>query len=229
MAVAHVQSKGAGSNSVAFDAGNTAGNLLVCAIGSAGDVTNVTDTAGNTWAKAVDGDTGGTDIYGDIWYAMNCAAGANTVSLTGGFGGFEAIAVAEYSGVTTSPALDRTAVATDATGADLTPDSGATATTTQADELLVGAIANQEAQSCVWGGSFTERYDGVPASRTVTLADRVVAATGAYGAAGTLAGGSPHWVALIATFKAAAAGAAAGPAVAGNYGAFPKAMLRPVA
>lgn len=202
MAIAFVQSARADAGSVAYGSNNTAGNLLVCCIGTAGDVTNVTDTAGNTWVKATDG--GGSLLWGDIWYVENCLSGANTVTLSGGYSSHQEIAVLEYSGIATTSALDQAQCsAIGNVGLGQQPDSG-NVTTTQADELLIGAIAAQSANTTTWGASFTELFEFGTGSRGVTVGERIVASTGTYKATATLDAG--EWYCMIATFKAAAGG-----------------------
>ena len=199
-----VQKAIAASNSVAFASNNTAGNFLVCTICSGGDITNVTDTAGNTWTKAVDQGQAALLLFTDIWYAENCAAGANTVTLSGGFANFEHIAVAEYSGMATSTVLDQIA-SQNGNNTISEPDSSGTPTTTQADELLIGAIGNNSTRTVdPWGSSFTEQADQASNSRALSWGDRIVTVTDAYDASGTLSG-ITDWQCLIATFKVAAA------------------------
>lgn len=200
MAVAFIQSNSAASNSVAFSSNNTAGNFLVCCIGTSGDVTNVTDTRGNAWSKAVDQNQSGILLFSDIWYVPNCANGANTVTLSGGFGGFEIIGVAEYSGVATSTPIDQTNSANNSIN---NPDSGPV-TTTQASELLVGVIAHAGNNSAItFDSPWTQREDKQAGGiRRMAFADRIVSSTGTYNATGTFATSPADWQALIATFKA---------------------------
>jgi hypothetical protein len=215
MAIAFVQSAGVAGHSLAFTSNNTAGNLLILAVGAGGAVTGVSDTRGNTWVKAVNYDESSTILLAtEIWYAENCAGGANTVSYTGGFSSFEYMGIAEYSGVATSSSLDKTQKARwpDPVQSSAA-DSGATATTAQSAELLIGAIGNESSRTATWGGSFTERQDGLGTSRGLTLADRIVSSTGAYSATATLSGVC-SWQSLIATFKAAAASDTTAPVVA---------------
>ncbi len=207
MALARVQDAGAVSNAVAYGSNNTAGNLLVAVIQVSADVTGVTDTAGNTWQKAVEEENGGGANYLEIWYVPNCASGANTVTAANSFGSsFCHIWVAEYSGADTSSPLDQTASDQNTTG---DPDSGATSTTTQANELLVGGIANNGARTATWTEPDTEQYDDASAgaSRALSAADEIVGSTGTYSATGTLSG-SADWLAAVATFLEAGGGGA---------------------
>ena len=205
MAIAHVQSKGTNGKSVAYDSNVTAGNLLVVCIATAGNVTGVSGSLNGAFTKAIDeDDNSGPLIYGDIWYKENCSGGAETVSFTGGFDNFEHMAIFEYSGIATSTSLDKTSSAIDV--ADETAfSSGSTATTAQADELLIGMVGNDSTKTNTPDAGWTERYEGTANSRALSACERIVSSTGAYAHTGTLSGNS-NWVALIATFKAAAGG-----------------------
>lgn len=202
MAIVLVQNTGAVAGARAFVSNNTAGNLLICCTQSTANPTTVTDSAGNTWAKAI----GIDDFqYAEIWYAMNCAAGANTVTVNGlTFGN---IWIAEYSGIELTGALDKTAGAIGSGSNHTAVNSGNTATTSQADELLICCAANFGGQPYAWTSPLTERYEGTaPGSRVMGTADQIVSATGTYAALATMGGATILDHALIATFKAASGG-----------------------
>lgn len=204
-----VQSASANSSSCAYGSNNAAGNLLVAGLQDSVDPAGITlsDTRGNTWVKAVGLYASGPGLSGSIWYVENCAAGANTVTVAGGTASFQELDIAEYSGAATSSPLDQTAIATSSSTA---PDSGATATTSQAAELVVGLIALSGVRTVTWGNSFTGRQSSNnTVNRQADFGDLVVSSTGAYHAAATLSSAS-DWVAAVATFR----GAAAGPATA---------------
>lgn len=98
----------------AFPANNTAGNCLIVdamyqeAFGGAGSMA-ISDSQGNTWVHAATHEDNGFLV--ETWYALNCAAGANTVTVTysgtapGTHPGM-AIAIHEYSGVALVSAFD---------------------------------------------------------------------------------------------------------------------------
>lgn len=122
MAIAHVQhptraaTAGSGTTqSKAFASNNTAGNLLVAVVSWATTdrTPTVSDSQGNTWTEI------GTHFY-DInanieeglamFYAKNCKAGANTVTVNyGGTCTDRVLVIAEFSGADTSNPLDGTA------------------------------------------------------------------------------------------------------------------------
>lgn len=147
-AIAYVQKKSAttaSGTSVAatFTSSNTAGNFIVVVTrNSSGQTTGTpTDTAGNTYLKAVDLNTA-ANRYMAIYYAMNVASQAsNQVTVTNGtsVGNFQVI-IAEFSGVATSSALDLTGSAYNA--ATASPTSTLTGTTAQADELVIGGCTD---------------------------------------------------------------------------------------
>lgn len=153
MAWAFVQANGtgeAGSDTNvahAYTTNNTAGNLLVLAVGwspTATAISTVTDSAGNTWTQVstnspvdVSGGTFGFAVY----YALNCAAGANTVTVTWGSAVTnKALACAEYSGIATASAFDVSvgqAQASVGTGTDAVTTGTSASATTQANDLIV--------------------------------------------------------------------------------------------
>jgi hypothetical protein len=196
----------AGSVARAFPANNTAGNLLIAGVasgygGSPWD--SFSDTQGNTWALSHI--AGGGDCVISVGYALNCRAGANTVTGQGaGMTSGRSIAVAEYSLVKLTAALDRV---TQNNGFGTAISSGATATTTQADELLIGFVAggNFSCGPFTAGSSFTGRTDVAGSTFDAAQMDRFVAALGSYTFTATGAGAS-NWVAAIATFKLASLG-----------------------
>lgn len=158
-------------------------------------------------------DVTGDQMYNQIWYVKNCVGGANTVSFSNGFGAsFCHIWVGEYSGIDTTSPLDRTVAAQGSGAGHSAYDSGATSTTSQADELLVGCAITASALNATWTQPNTEQYDdnSAGASRSMTVADQIVSATGTYKTSGTFSGTTVNEPLTIATFKAAAGGGGGG-------------------
>lgn len=120
--------------------------------------------------------------------------------------------VSEYTGLVATSTIDQTKTAS---GSSTAPSTGATGTTTQADELLIGNISYSSATTAVssWGNSFAAGQNSQYASNNMSAAEGylVVSATGAYTAAATLAA-SESWSAGIATYKLAAGGTTITPA-----------------
>ncbi len=192
------------SVAVPFTAAQTAGNLNVVVVGwndTTRTVTNVTDSRGNTYVRAV----GPTAVSGalsqSIYYAKNivgAAAGANVVTVQFSASAYYPdIRVLEYSGLDLTNPLDVTAAAT---GSTATSSSGAV-TTTNANDLLVGAnmVATRTAGA---GAGFTSRIITVPDGDIAE--DQVVTSVGSYSAVAPLTGGGP-WIMQLVAFKAASA------------------------
>jgi glucose/arabinose dehydrogenase/PKD repeat protein len=176
-----------------------AGDLNAIVVGwndSTGNVTSVTDSAGNTYqlAAAV---TRGNRVSQAVYYAKNiaaAAAGANTVTVRFDKAvNYADVRVLEYGGLDRANPLD---VSKSAAGSASTASSGA-ATTTTGTELVLGA-------GTITGG-FTNAGSGFT-TRIITTPDgdiaedRVVTATGSYSAT---ARGHGAWVMQMVTFRAA--------------------------
>jgi len=99
MAIALVQStETTSSTTLAYGSNNTAGNFLLCMRATGAYSTVPTDTLSNTWVEVVNGGNNWT-----IYYAANCAGGANTVTAGGTSQYFT---LYEFSGVKTTSPLD---------------------------------------------------------------------------------------------------------------------------
>jgi len=174
------------------------------------------DTAGNTYTNDVDfgQDSGTNGSRTIICAAHNVSALVNGNTITVNHPNVKASAMSanEFSGLATSSVLDKTASAGDNTGTNTSPTSGNTATTTQANELLIGAIAVEgpTADTFTLGASYsTLTRAGTNAGSaqdniTMNCEYQIVSATGAYHADGTMGTARNSWAAAIATYKAAA-------------------------
>jgi Abnormal spindle-like microcephaly-assoc'd, ASPM-SPD-2-Hydin len=118
------------------------GHLLVIGftggIGSNAVVSSVTDNAGNTYAEAgaAEASVSSDGLTSDIWYVADSSAGATSVTITASPQGSQAAAVIwEFSGISTTLPVDQTAVLNNQP-ASTTP-SGASVTTTAADEVIL--------------------------------------------------------------------------------------------
>ena len=114
------------------------------------------------------------------------------------------VLVDEFSGLLSAPAVDKTA---SATGSSTTPSSGATATTAQADELIVGALAVPSVDTNVVDDTntlFTGSHKHfISTKMTANMQYGNASSTGTYTYAPTLSSGS-QWSAGVVTFKAVA-------------------------
>jgi hypothetical protein len=194
------------SNAVAFASNNTAANLLV--VGTTNDgagpvVSTVTDSQGNTWARATSITHQFNTKDTEVWYALNCRAGANTVTVAYSGTCNSNIIIAEYSAAPGIVGLDQVAASKSADGTPSTAlSSGNTPTTTQPSELLIGfgADDNQVAgQTYTAGAGFTKDVTQVGTHHACAMESQTVAATGAYAATFTL-GTTDQWACLIGTF-----------------------------
>lgn len=202
--IAFVQVKtdsGSGTTRTAvFDSNNTAGNVIIlyAHTHNARDVQSISDTLGNTYVEKVAKTCHPTrNRCGSLWIAENIAAGANTVTLTWSANETAGVLiVTEYSGLATSNSFDVTA---SADGNSTAPDSGNSPTTSQNDELIVGALTLDGLKTVTAGSTYTLRSPGF---ERAGLEDKVVSSSGQYNADFSLSA-ADEWVAIVATFKAA--------------------------
>lgn len=187
----------------------TTGNLFVVSTSyCCAAFTSITDSKSNSYATNAIADTndgdGGT-IRQD--YKESGTGGAtHNWTLTGASGAFfGTISVMEVSGAASSP-LDLVASQSDA-GTAVT--SGSTATTSQADELLigVGGTINLATFTNDGGAGWTERHNIATDVNTegIITGSQVVSATGTYAYTFTSSSADDH-SAGISTWKAGAAG-----------------------
>jgi len=192
-------STSASSLAAAYPLAQTAGNLNVVSVmwgDTTRTVSSVTDSKGNSYALAV-GPSKATGLTSAIYYAKNIASGTNTVTVTfNGTASYPNLNMLEYSGLDTASPLDVSAAAT---GSGTTANSGS-ATTTSANELIIGA-GNPSSAFNSAGSGFSSRvinpYGGISE-------DKIVTSTGSYNATATLTSGT--WVMQMAAFRAGAQG-----------------------
>jgi hypothetical protein len=190
-------STSASALTTAYSSQQAAGNLNVVAVmwgGTTRAVSSVTDSRGNSYALAV-GPTKATGLSSAIYYAKNIASGSNAVTVTfNGTVAYPNVNVLEYSGLDTANPLDVSAAAT---GSGTTANSGS-ATTTSANELIVGA-GNPTSVFTGAGSGFSNRvingFGGISE-------DRVVSSSGSYNATASLTSGV--WVMQMAAFRTSA-------------------------
>lgn len=198
MAVAFVQSRsaagvGVSSLQLAYNSGNTAGNLLFVAVGcGAGTAINVSDTNGNTYGTEREQDFAGSNVRHGSTEAPNCAAGANTVTAT--FVNSNcSIAIAEYSGVAVSDPIRASSVPGVDFGTSITSDSVAA----ESGDLLVSSGVTSFAEAKTPGANYTEREDQSTSNKGVILQDDVTV-TGAQDASFSWDSNDDAFIQLIA-------------------------------
>lgn len=203
-----------GSTTLAYGSNNASGALLVCIcrIGFAAQTVTVTDTAGNTWATAREhSDVPGANTF-TILYAMNAVAGANTITVhwqqaTAISARF---AIAEYAGGATSSALDQV---NSANGSSTSVASGSVTPTTD-NQLVIGlqGSSNGRGYTQTAGLTMEEQQPAGANAQKILYVDVIQTTATAINNTATL-NTTDTWGACIATFKAAAGGAAVLPSV----------------
>jgi hypothetical protein len=197
-----VEGSGVGSVSVAFPVSNTAGNLILAFVrmSTTSQTVTLSDTAGNAYVEAVAQvqDTDGSQVH--LFYAMNIAgAAANTVTATfSSTNNHPWLAIYEFNGLSTTNPLDQTA---SAQANSTAPSSGATPTTTSANELVFAAMglpANYSGTQTAGSGYTLLQND--TASSPAANESMLVTSTGSYTATFTLSGNA-DWSTIVATFK----------------------------
>jgi len=208
-AISRVQTIASGNNSptvtATWPAATTAGNLLVAIVAvRGGTARTITPPAGLGWTLARRSDNG-TTISTAIYYIQNAASQSGGSTWTLNTSARVTLTLAEYSGAETSSVLDKTAYAY---GASTTGTSGATAVTSQADEVAVAAISSNDSRrtySAQTNGfsEVSEINSGGNANGAATVfEEKILSAAGAQSVSATISSSST-WAGVIATFKAA--------------------------
>lgn len=204
---AHAAGVAANAATASFGSNTTTGSAILVVVAannnSANRISSVTDNKGNTYTRVQSFHQGVNDL--EIWQSLNITGGAgHTVTGTSsGVADNVVIIAQEFLGLLTSLALDKN-TATGTTGT--TADSGNTATTTQADELIFGGMAEETNATISLGSGFSNLdSDLTIASLGLGAESKIVSATGAYNATFGL-GSSVNWLAAVATFKLASSG-----------------------
>ena len=190
------------SVAVTFGGAQAAGNFIAVLVGwsdTTAQVTSVSDTSGNTYQVAAAPTTRPGELTHVIYYAKNiaaAAAGANVVHVAfSQAASYADVRVLEYSGVDRAAPLD---VAVGATGNSAASASGSVATTNANDLLIAGNVVMTSTSQA--GSDFVARVVTTPDGDLA--ADRVVSATGSYGATASLTG-TGAWIMQMAAFRAA--------------------------
>src|SRR3989442_2746161 len=129
--------------------------ILTLAMADASGGVTATDSKGNTYSVAADV-TNASNVRTVILAAHNVTALASgsTITVTHPSVSVRALSASEFAGPTPTIALDQTHTAT---GSSTAPSSGATATTTEVAELLLGAmgVAGTVRDTFTVGASYT--------------------------------------------------------------------------
>jgi hypothetical protein len=200
-----VAGSGVSSLSASFPSANTAGNLIVAFVrmSTTSQTVSLSDTAGNLYNTAATQAQSSDGSQIQLLYAANIKGGANTVTAAfSSTNNHPFLAIYEYSGLSSSSPLDKTAAAQ---GSSSTPNSGSTAATASADELVFAGLGLPVSSSATVspGSGFTlEQQDAIANSSRAATEDLLATASGNY--TGTFAlTASANWSAVVATFLAA--------------------------
>jgi hypothetical protein len=192
------------SQTITFGQPSTAGNFIVVSSdwgNQTADISSVTDSKHNTYAKALGPTNLNTTGRAATWYASNIAGGGAattiTVTLNGPASGSPAFEIyaTEYSGIAALGPVDQSSATTSGLGVAKVMTSGSVSTT-QASELIYGFG---------WSLGGTATVDNPPSTPRSTyrgnfVADQIVSATGTYSITGTL-DKYVSWLCHIVTFK----------------------------
>lgn len=208
---------GTGSYTVAFGSNVTSGNVIFCTVTSdgnvAGEITSLTDTRGDTYTK--DFEQTSTLQQVSIWRAPVVGSGANTVTINynSANSNNSGVACQEWSYGTGTITVDKTKGAT-ATSA--TPTTGASAATTQANELVVvGNVMDSTNTTCTAGAGYSNVAFKTVASANVCMESAEVSITGAQTGGLTWTTSRNYGIGLVTYYIVSGGGGATG-----NSGSF---------
>lgn len=182
----------------------TTGNVLIAVMQAdtvAANGCTVTDSkAGNTWTRVLSIALAATFDF-EIQYSVLVLGGAShTVTCTDNGGGVDSLLIVEeWSGQTATP-LDKSTSASDATGASAAPNSGATATTSQANEAVIGGTCVAGAPTLTLGAGYTN-LTRVATTFTALGFESLITSSAAAQTATFTAGVAGSWICGVATFK----------------------------
>jgi hypothetical protein len=214
MAIARVQSKTANTGgstatslNIVFDSTPTAGNIVVLAVAT--NSGNPTITPSNTYSwLSVQQILSANGTFLTVFVGKVFSSASATITVTMASATTIAIAGAEYSGVDVN--LDREA---GTTGTSTSPDTGATGTTSSANQLWFAGIAHRNTNGATFssatGGFSIVGQDktsvGTTADRSVCLLEQIASATGTPDAGATVSA-SGSWAAQVLTLKETSSG-----------------------
>lgn len=179
----------------------TAGNLLIAVVEAdvvtANGVT-VTDNKGNTWSRAISTALAATfDL--EVWYTVITTGGSgHQITATDNGGGVDSILIVEeWSGNKSIP-YDVSAGATGVVSTAL--NSGASASTAQAKELVIGAGVASGAVTLTPGSGYSNLNQASTDFSTLAFESKLVSSIGTQSATMT-SSLSGSWVCQVVTFK----------------------------
>lgn len=192
------------SKTTAFSAAPAIGDLMVVVTGDDSATTTsasaVTDSAGNTYTE-IALPVRAANATLKMWYAPVTATTVSTyqVSVTWNVGntGRCSIAAHRFVGFTGTPTLDKF---TSATGTSTAANSGATAATTNAAEVVVGGgVHDLTASAWTLGAGYTNLSTNNSANTSMAEESKIISSAAAQTATFAIAA-SRTWVCGVATF-----------------------------
>lgn len=220
MTISRVQgnARGSGINnsttSVTLSTAPTSGNVLVLAFGSvqAGIASSVSgiSQAGVNWARQTGSAASfvGWVMDSEIWVGIVGSNASTSVTISHATANQSAADICEYSGIATVGFLDKTATAY-CSSEGTYPQTGTTATTTQAEELWVGSVWEygdfwqySYINSCTNGFTVMDgaTISNYPLFQCLAYLEKIVSSTGqAYSQTGPY---TRPWCGCIVTLKA---------------------------
>jgi hypothetical protein len=206
-----VHGSAVGSLSVSFPVNNQQGNLILAAVrmSTASQTVTITDSLGNTYTDAVNQAQTADGHQVHLFYARNIAAGANTITAAfSSTNNHPYLAIYEYSGLSTTNPLDQTA---HAQGSSALADTGGTASTNSASELIFAATGLPASYSGVVtaGSGYALQQQDTSSERGATES-AIATTTGSIHGIFNLNPGT-SWSAVVATFRVAGSSGGAPP------------------
>ena len=163
-------------------------------------VTGITDNAGNTYTPIGTFTNVGTNDRIEAWYTLNPTGAPTSVTVTysGKTASTSLLDIVEFSGLATSAPVDQTAVNT-GTGTALS--TGATPTTTDSNDTIVGLFATIGSSSPGYPYALGSGYSLIVTDTTSFIEYMSVTSTGSYTATATATNGSVTWGGRVIAFK----------------------------
>jgi hypothetical protein len=169
-------------------------SLLLSSTTSRTGVISATDSVGNSYVVARDNNDGsaGDRTVVLVSVGVKALAAGGSITLTYPSSAETHVSVDEFSGIT---GIDTSAGATGTTSAF---SSGTAPATSQATDVLIGAIGIESGKAPTWAAGWTALPVLSVSSDYLDTAYRMATAAGAYAATGTTSG---QWMASIVSLK----------------------------
>lgn len=192
-----------------FVSNNTAGNTIIalcCYANGSNNLAAITDTAGNTYTKVYDQVSAADSLGMFAYVATSITGGANTVEEINDSFNTCVIFAWEVSGI--SGSLDKSAQQWQTTATNLS--STATSTTTNANELLIGAFCDSQngtGPTYTLGAAWSNLQTGYVSFCLSMAEEQIVSSTGAYTATATISTNPNNFtMGAVLTFPASGGG-----------------------